>query len=164
MRLMREPIDGPVLAVVAVDSAQEAIALANDCEYGLGASIWTADRYRGARIARELDAGMVWLNDHLPGPAIARGPWGAAPGAGLGKTLGASGLRACAQEKLSVWQTPRLRGLWWGPYDETTARAARAVARLRSGRESDRERAWRQGGPALARVGARMLGRGVPRG
>jgi succinate-semialdehyde dehydrogenase/glutarate-semialdehyde dehydrogenase len=163
MRVMREPIDGPVLAVVAVDSAQQAIALANDCEYGLGASVWTTDRYGGVRIARELDAGMVWLNDHLPGPTLARGPWGAATGGGLGKTLGKTGLRACAQEKLIAWAPPGLRGQWWGPYDQTTARAARAVATLRSGRKSDRERAWRRGAPSLVRVGARMLGRGVPR-
>ena len=163
MRLMREPIDGPVLAVVTVDSVDEALALANACEYGLGASVWTADRYRGVRIARELNVGMVWCNDHLPGPTLARGPWGAASGAGLGKTLGEAGLRACAQEKLIAWSPSRLRGLWWGPYDESTARAARTVARLRSGRESDRERAWRRGAPALVRVGARMLGRGVPR-
>jgi succinate-semialdehyde dehydrogenase/glutarate-semialdehyde dehydrogenase len=163
MRLMREPIDGPVLAVMAVDSVEQAIALANDCEYALGASVWTADRYRGARIARELHAGMVWLNDHLPGPMLTRGPWGAAAGGGLGKTLGEAGLRACAQEKLIAWRPPRLRGLWWGPYDETTARAAQAVARLRSGRESDRERAWRRSAPVIARIGARMLGRGVPR-
>ena len=163
MRLMREPLDGPVLAVVAVDSVEQAIALANDCEYGLGASVWTSDRYRGTRIARELRAGMVWLNDHLPAPTLTRGPWGAAAGGGLGKTLGEAGLRACAQEKLIAWSAPGLRGLWWGPYDESTLRAARAVARLRSGRESDRERAWRRGGPAIVRVGARMLGRGVPR-
>jgi succinate-semialdehyde dehydrogenase/glutarate-semialdehyde dehydrogenase len=163
MRLMREPLDGPVLAVMAVDSVEQAIALANDCEYGLGASVWSADRYRAARIARELDAGMVWCNDHLPGPTLTRGPWGAAAGGGLGKTLGEAGLRACAQEKLISWSAPGLRGLWWGPYDESTLRAARAVARLRSGRESDRERAWRRGAPALVRVGARMLGRGAPR-
>ena len=163
MRLLREPLDGPVLAVMAVDSVEQAIALANDCEYGLGASVWTSDRYRGTRIARELHAGMVWLNDHLPGPTLTRGPWGAAAGGGLGKTLGEAGLRACAQEKLIAWSAPGLRGMWWGPYDESTLRAARTVARLRSGRESDRERAWRRGAPAIARVGARMLGRGVPR-
>jgi acyl-CoA reductase-like NAD-dependent aldehyde dehydrogenase len=163
MRLMREPLDGPVLAVMATDSVEQAIALANDCEYGLGASVWSADRYRGARIARELHAGMVWLNDHPPAPTLTRGPWGAAAGGGLGKTLGQAGLRACAQEKLIAWSSPGLRGLWWGPYDESTLRAARAVARLRSGRESDRERAWRQGAPAIVRLGARMLGRGVPR-
>jgi acyl-CoA reductase-like NAD-dependent aldehyde dehydrogenase len=163
MRLMREPLDGPVLAVMAVDSLDEAIALANDGDYGLGASIWTTDRYGGMRVARELRAGMVWLNDHLPGPAVSRGPWGASAGGGLGRTLGQAGLEACAQEKLIAWSPPALRGLWWSPYDELTLRAARAVAQLRSAREADRERAWRQGTLALARMGVRMLGRGVPR-
>jgi acyl-CoA reductase-like NAD-dependent aldehyde dehydrogenase len=163
LRIMREPIDGPVLALVPVDSIDEAIALANDSDYCLGASVWTADRYQGLRIARELHAGMVWLNDHLPGPTVSRGPWGAAAGGGLGRTLGQAGLRACAQEKLITWDPPALRGLWWGPYDATSARAMRAVAKLHSARDSDREHAWREGALALARVGARAFGRGLPR-
>jgi acyl-CoA reductase-like NAD-dependent aldehyde dehydrogenase len=163
MRLMREPVDGPVLAVMTVDSVDEAISATNDSEYCLGASVWTRDRYRGLRIARELHAGMVWLNDHLPSPAVSRGPWGAAAGGGLGRVLGEAGLRACAQEKLIVWSQPAMRGLWWGPYDQVLAGGARAVAQLRSARDSDRERAWRHGAVGLARVGARALGRGVPR-
>ncbi len=159
MRLMREPIGGPVLAVMTVDSVSKAIELANDSPYGLGASVWTADRYRGLRIAHELEAGMVWLNDHLPSPAVSRGPWGAAAGSGLGRTLGEAGLRACAQEKLITWDPSGVRGLWWGPYDELSASAARAAAKLRSTRESDREEVWRQGGVALARVGLRALRR-----
>jgi len=163
MALMREPLEGPVLAVMAVDSVSEAIAAANDSEYALGASVWSADRYQALRIARELRAGMVWINDHLPAPTVSRGPWGAAAGGGLGRTLGAAGLRACAQEKLITWDPPAARGLWWGPYDELTTRAARAVAKMRSGREADRERAWRNGALALGRIGARALGRGLPR-
>ncbi len=159
MRLMREPIGGPVLAVMSVGSVSEAIALANDSPYGLGASVWTADRYRGMRIARELDAGMVWLNDHLPSPVISRGPWGATAGSGLGRTLGEAGLRACAQEKLITWDPSGVRGLWWGPYNEVSARAAQTAARLRSTREGDREAALRQGGVALARASLRALGR-----
>jgi acyl-CoA reductase-like NAD-dependent aldehyde dehydrogenase len=154
MRLMREPLDGPVLAVVSVDSVDEAITLANDSDYGLGASVWSTDRYQALRIARELHAGMVWINDHLPGPTVSRGPWGASAGSGLGRTLGQSGLRACAQEKLITWDPPATRGLWWSPYDEVTLRAAR----------TDREGAWRHGAVALARVGARALGRGLPKG
>jgi len=163
MRVLREPIDGPVLVVVAVDSIEDAIAAANSGDYCLGASVWTADRYQGIRIARELHAGMVWLNDHLPGPTVSRGPWGAAAGGGLGRTLGQAGLHACAQEKLITWDPPAMRGLWWGPYDATSVKAMRAVAKLRSARESDRDRAWREGALALARVGARAFGRGLPR-
>jgi acyl-CoA reductase-like NAD-dependent aldehyde dehydrogenase len=163
MRIMREPIDGPVLTVIPVETIEQAIALANEGDYGLGTSVWTADRYQAIRIARELRAGMVWLNDHLPGPTVSRGPWGATAGAGLGRTLGQAGLRACAQEKLITWDPPGLRGLWWAPYDETTMRAARAIAKMRSGRESDRDRAWREGALALTRMGARAFGRGLPR-
>jgi acyl-CoA reductase-like NAD-dependent aldehyde dehydrogenase len=163
MRLMREPVDAPLLAVVPVDSVGEAIELANDSEYGLGASVWSADRYQAMRIARELQVGMVWLNDHLPCPMVSRGPWGAAAGGGLGRTLGEAGLRAAAQEKLITWDPPSTRGLWWGPHDEVTTRAAQAVAWLRSAREADHGRAWREGALALARVGARALGRGLPR-
>jgi succinate-semialdehyde dehydrogenase/glutarate-semialdehyde dehydrogenase len=163
MRVLREPLDGPVLVVVAVDSIDEAIAAANGGDYGLGVSVWTADHYQAMRIARELRAGMVWLNDHLPGPTVSRGPWGAAAGGGLGRTLGRAGLRACAQEKLITWDPPAMRGLWWGPYDATSARAMRTVAKLRSGRESDHDRAWREGALALVRMGARAFGRGLPR-
>jgi acyl-CoA reductase-like NAD-dependent aldehyde dehydrogenase len=163
MALMREPLEGPVLAVMAVDSVAEAIALANDSDFALGASVWSADRYQALRIARDLHAGMVWINDHLPCPTVSRGPWGAAAGGGLGRTLGQAGLRACAQEKLITWDPPGVRGLWWGPYDELTTRAARAVAKMRSGREADRERAWRNGALALGRIGARAVGRGLPR-
>jgi acyl-CoA reductase-like NAD-dependent aldehyde dehydrogenase len=163
MRVMREPVDGPLLAIMPVDSVDQAIMLANDSDYGLSASVWTADRYGGIRIARELKAGMVWLNDHLPGPTVSRGPWGAAAGGGLGRTLGQAGLRACAQEKLITWDPPGTRGLWWGPYDARSVRAARALAKMRSGRDADRERAWREGAVALARVSARVFGRGLPR-
>jgi acyl-CoA reductase-like NAD-dependent aldehyde dehydrogenase len=163
MRIMREPIDGPVVTVTAVDTVEQAIALANDGPYGLGASVWSADRYQATRVARELRAGMVWLNDHLPGPTVSRGPWGAAAGGGLGRTLGEAGLRACAQEKLITWDPPGARGQWWGPYDASTVRAAKSVARMRSAREVDRERAWREGAVSLARLGARVLGRGLPR-
>jgi acyl-CoA reductase-like NAD-dependent aldehyde dehydrogenase len=157
MRVMREPLDGPVLALMRAQSAEHAIALANDCDYGLGASVWTADRAAGERVARGVHAGMVWVNDHLPAPLLARGPWGAAAGGGLGRTLGETGLRACAQEKLITWDPSGARGLWWGPYGELHVQAAHAVARLRSTRDADRERVWRHGVGALARVGVRAL-------
>jgi hypothetical protein len=150
-------MDGPVLTVIPVDSVDEAIQRANRGDPGLGASVWTSDRHGAMRIARELRAGMVWINDHLPAPMVTGGPWGAAAGGGLGKALGHAGLRACAQEKLISFDPPRARGLWWGPYGPRLETAAKAAARLRSARESDRSDAWRSGALALARAGARTL-------
>ena len=126
---MREPLDGPVLAVMAVDSVGEAIALANDSDYALGASVWTADRYQALRIARELHAGMVWLNDHLPGPTVSRGPWGAAAGGGLGRTLGAGrAARVRAGEADHVGPAGRARAVV-GAVRRADARAPRAPSR-----------------------------------
>ena len=66
MRIMREEIFGPVVPIVTVDSEEEAIRLANDSEFGLGASVWTLnDRAKGERIARRIESGMVWINDHM---------------------------------------------------------------------------------------------------
>ena len=157
MRLMREPLDGPVLAVMAVDSIEQAIALANNSEYGLGASVWSADRHRGTRIARELHAGMVWLQrPSAPRPTSSRGPWGAAAGGGLGKTLRRAGsARVRAGEADRLVSRPDCGGLWWGPYDEMhPARSPGGGASCALAATSDRERAWRQG-----RSGARAGGR-----
>lgn len=54
---------GPVLTLQVFDSEREAIALANNSEYGLAASIWTRDVDRPLRVAREIDAGTIWIND-----------------------------------------------------------------------------------------------------
>ncbi|HEX7062699.1 MAG TPA: 5-carboxymethyl-2-hydroxymuconate semialdehyde dehydrogenase [Woeseiaceae bacterium] len=72
MRIAREEIFGPVLTAIPFDDEAEAVRLANDVPYGLAAYVWTADIGRGHRLARDLDAGMVWINSennrHLPSP------------------------------------------------------------------------------------------------
>ena len=71
-------------AVVVVDSEDQALALANDSEFGLGASVWTADRSKGERIARELESGMVWINDHMFSHGACQCSWGGVKSSGLG--------------------------------------------------------------------------------
>ena len=61
-RLAREEVFGPVLGVIAFDSAEEALAMANDTDYGLAAGIWTGDLNLAHRAAQKLRAGLVWVN------------------------------------------------------------------------------------------------------
>jgi succinate-semialdehyde dehydrogenase/glutarate-semialdehyde dehydrogenase len=157
MALAQRRVAGPLIAVVAVRDADEAVALANTGDHGLGASVWSADRFRAARVARELRAGSVWLNDHLPSPGVGRAPWGSLGAPSVWRTQGAAGLRNCVEPKLITWDPPSLRSPWWHPYDQVTLRAAQAVAAFASVRDSDRERALRGGTLALARVAGRAL-------
>jgi len=63
MTIVQEEIFGPVLTMQVFDTEPEAVALANDSEYGLAASIWTRDVDRPLRVARVLEAGTIWIND-----------------------------------------------------------------------------------------------------
>jgi acyl-CoA reductase-like NAD-dependent aldehyde dehydrogenase len=160
MDVWRERVDGPVLSVVAVDSAAEAVAIVNAGTPTLGASVWTQDRYRAARIGRDLKVGASWGNEHLVAPLVSSAPWGS-PRRTHGRVLGEAGLRECAAEKVIGWRDPSLRARWRLPYHESLEAAARALVQLRSVRDADRERALKRGLLPLARV---ALGRGRRRG
>lgn len=97
-RLVREEQFGPVMPVLAYDSIEEVIALANDSEYGLGGTIWTADPERAVPIAQRIDSGMVWINKHLDLPFDL--PFGGAKSSGFGCEYGREGLEEFTQRKL----------------------------------------------------------------
>jgi acyl-CoA reductase-like NAD-dependent aldehyde dehydrogenase len=160
MRIAREDVPGPVLTVAAAPSEDDAIAQANRVALGLGASVWTADRYKAQRIAAELRVGMVWLNDHLVTRAAPEVPWGGVRGAGLGRARGAIALRTCAEPKVVTWDPPIGRPWWWFPYDAGLVKAGRTVARMRSARDADREAGLREGALPTLRVAARAFRRG----
>ena len=134
-----------MIDVTAVDDSVEAVALANAGERSLGASIWSTDRRAAVRIARELDARVVWGNDHPPAlPA---------------RQTAADALPLCTRAQLIAWDPPTRRPPWRFPYDAGGPLAARALAALASAREGDRERALRDGAPAMIRVAGRALRR-----
>src|SRR5690606_4720509 len=65
MTIAREEIFGPVLSVISFKDEEEAIAIANDTQYGLAASIWTQDIDQAFRVAKAVRAGTIWINGHL---------------------------------------------------------------------------------------------------
>lgn len=159
MRIMREEIFGPVLPIVVVASEEEAIELANDSEFGLGASIWTRDRKKGERMARRIESGMVWINDHMFSHAAMQTVWGGVKDSGLGRAHSQFGLLECIEIKNVTWNSSRGRDLWWHPYDETLGDALRAASGLLYGGAGSRVKVLREGGGALLRTGAKTLRR-----
>lgn len=97
MRVFREETFGPVAAVVRGPDEQAAIELANASNYGLGASVWTADVERGRQIALELESGMVFINDVVVSDV--RLPCGGRKRSGYGRELGEWGLREFTEIK-----------------------------------------------------------------
>ena len=156
MRIMREEIFGPVLPIVIVDSEDQAVELANDSDFGLGASVWTSDRSKGERIARELEAGMVWINDHMFSHGACQCSWGGVKDSGLGRTHSKFGLYECVNIKLRVWDSSAIRDPWWHPYDETVGSALRQAATILYGRPSIRAGALRAGAGPLLKLGVRL--------
>jgi acyl-CoA reductase-like NAD-dependent aldehyde dehydrogenase len=125
MLIMREESFGPVLPIMAFDSDDEAVRLANDSEYGLAASVWTSNRSRGERIARQINAGIVMVNDAVSCYGISEAPHGGIKASGIGRTHGKLGLSEMVWVKyLDVDLLPRIKKPWWYGYGASMSKAA----------------------------------------
>ncbi|MGW2666854.1 gamma-aminobutyraldehyde dehydrogenase [Streptomyces sp. NPDC001272] len=95
--VVQSEIFGPVLVALPFDSDEEGLALANDTPYGLAASAWTRDLYRANRATRELKAGCVWVNDHIP--IVSEMPHGGYKASGFGKDMSSYSFEEYTQVK-----------------------------------------------------------------
>ncbi|CAL9598766.1 Gamma-aminobutyraldehyde dehydrogenase [Streptomyces sp. enrichment culture] len=95
--VVQSEIFGPVLVVLPFDTDDEGLALADDTPYGLAASAWTRDLYRANRATREIKAGCVWINDHIP--IISEMPHGGYRASGFGKDMSAYSFEEYTQIK-----------------------------------------------------------------
>ena len=138
------------MPIIVVDSEEEALERANDSKFGLGASVWTKDRAKGERMARRIESGMVWINDHSYTHAACQCSWGGVKDSGLGRSHSKFGFYECVNVKLVSWEPGLTRDFWWQPYDRTLGEAVRASARLLYGRNGQRLRGAARGRPAAA--------------
>jgi acyl-CoA reductase-like NAD-dependent aldehyde dehydrogenase len=98
MRIAREEVFGPFATVIPFDDADEAVAIANDSEYGLSAGVFTRDLSEAHGVARRLQAGAVWINGFgLIDPSM---PWGGVKGSGYGRENGTNALDDVTHEKV----------------------------------------------------------------
>jgi acyl-CoA reductase-like NAD-dependent aldehyde dehydrogenase len=131
MRIMREETFGPVLPIMPFDTDDEAVRLANDSDYGLGASVWTRDRARGEALARRIHAGTAMVNDALSCFGISEAPHGGVKASGIGRTHGIFGLDEMVRIKyLDSDRLPGMKKVWWYGYGESFTRQMEGFADL----------------------------------
>jgi succinate-semialdehyde dehydrogenase/glutarate-semialdehyde dehydrogenase len=125
MPVMTEETFGPVLPIMPVADAEEALDLANDTNYGLTGSVWTTDTDRGEALARRIEAGTVTVNDHLYTFSLHATPWGGPKDSGGDFSHGRWGLESVTDAKhvhvapgTASLSSGRFNDLWWFPYDE----------------------------------------------
>ncbi|TIV07891.1 MAG: aldehyde dehydrogenase, partial [Mesorhizobium sp.] len=122
MTIVREECFGPVAAICRVKDFDEAIELANDSPFGLGASVFTTDLAEAHEAAERLEAGMVWVNNPLiDNDALPFGGWKAS---GLGRELGRQGLDAFRRSKMVIIDHKPAIQDWWYPYPDSWFREA----------------------------------------
>jgi len=130
MRAMQEETFGPTLPIATFSTEDEAIRLANDSEFGLTASVWTRDKMRGERVARQIEAGSVCINEVLYTHGIGQTPWGGFKNSGRGRTHGREGLMELVQpQHIHTNHLPLMPDAWWMPYSSNAVKTFRETAR-----------------------------------
>lgn len=98
--IAREEFFGPIAVLYSFTDEKHAVQQANDCEFGLGASVWSSDADRANRVAMQIEAGAVFINDFVKSDP--RAPFGGIKSSGFGRELGGLGVRELTNAKL-IW-------------------------------------------------------------
>ena len=137
MSAIKEETFGPTLPIMKVESAEQAVELANDSQYGLAASVWTKDISRGEELARQIEAGAVCVNDAQVNYVALELPMGGWKESGLGSRHGAAGIRKyCRMQTLLITRfMPVKKELHMLPYNKPgSAKLVQKALKLLYGR------------------------------
>ena len=136
MKVMREETFGPVIPVMKVGDAEEAVRLANDTDYGLGATVFAGDNETGERVARQIEAGACDVNDVLAHYNVLEIPMGGWKQSGIGYRHGPGGIRKyCRTESITVPRLPTTKSeVLWYPYSKPKRRLIDRLQRLLNAR------------------------------
>lgn len=140
MTVVTDETFGPVLAVVRIDGANEAIRKINAGRYGLGASIWTRDLARAQRLAERLDVGVVDVNNHSFTGAVPALPWSGTRETGFGVANGEQSLATFVRPRVTTVDRNDGPESYWMPYDGALLELGDALADAQVGRLA---RAWK---------------------
>src|SRR5215208_2211947 len=136
MKLMQDETFGPVLPVMKVRDAGEALRLANDSRYGLNSSVWTKDLEKGERIASQVQAGSTCVNDAVANYAAQELPFGGVKESGIGVRHSAAGIRKyCHSHAIMVTRFAMKRELYWFPFTKRNAKILERILVFMYGRE-----------------------------
>jgi len=129
MRIMREEIFGPVLPIISVHDDDEAVAAANHSEFGLSASVWGRSLRRARGLAERLQAGSVWINDHMYSHNAPQLPWGGVKSSGFGRTHSKHGVYECVHVKMVGTDSGRIPRPHYFPYRSRQAQFVPSLLR-----------------------------------
>jgi acyl-CoA reductase-like NAD-dependent aldehyde dehydrogenase len=131
MSVMREETFGPVIPIMKVKDAEEALQLANDSPYGLGGSVFSRDRSAARQLAEALQSGAVCINDSLVNYIIPEAPMGGIKDSGFGSRHGTEGIRKYCRQKTIVTDRLGLKEEFpWYPASQKKSRQIRHLLRL----------------------------------
>jgi acyl-CoA reductase-like NAD-dependent aldehyde dehydrogenase len=135
MTAMTDETFGPTIPIMKVADAEEAVRLANDSPYGLGASVWTKDLARGEQIARRIESGYACVNDANVNYFAYELPMGGWKESGLGVRHGAAGIRKYTrQQAILVTRLAMKRDVHFFPYKASTTKLLGRLTKLLYGR------------------------------
>jgi hypothetical protein len=121
------------MPIRVVQNADEAVRLANDNKYGLTASVWTKDTWRGMSLARQLNAGVVTVNNHSFTGALPFAPWSGVKETGYGATNSHIALHELVRPRFVLVDKGKAREMWWYPYNDALLQATRALKDMARG-------------------------------